>query len=92
MADATFVEVRSSPRHEIDDLCLRLVRAFTASLVANDPRAFDAELQQLVAWLEQQSEDAYAWQAAFSTLRRSLPDLLAIIQTPTLGLADRADR
>jgi DNA-binding LacI/PurR family transcriptional regulator len=88
MADATFIEIRRSPSQAIEKLCLRLLSAFTISLVERQPAAFDAEVQQLVAWLERQSEDAYAWQAAFSTLRRELPTLLTIAQIPESGLAD----
>ena len=88
MADATFIEIRRSPAEEIENLCLRLLRAFTNSLAERQPADFDAEVQQLVAWLEKRSEDAYAWQAAFSTLRRDLLTLLSVAQIPDSGLAD----
>lgn len=88
MADATFIEIRRSPAQEIENLCLRLLKAFTISLVERQPSGFDAEVQLLVEWLEKRSEDAYAWQAAFSTLRRDLSTLLTSAQIPETGLAN----
>lgn len=79
MADATFIEVRHSPREKIDEVCLGLTHSFTSSLVSHDPLWFESVLQQLTQWLETQGEDAYTWHAALSTLRRALPSLLSAL-------------
>ncbi len=73
MAEATLVEARHSTRQEIEALCLSLAGAFTSSLSHTDPGLFDAAMQHLFDWLEIRGEDAYAWHAALSTLRRGLP-------------------
>jgi len=69
-------------------LCLDLARAFTSSLGRDDPAPFDAALQQLFGWLEARDEDAYAWHAALSTLRRGLSLLLSLVPGASLVLAD----
>ena len=76
MAEAASVEVRRSPRQEVEQLCLDLLAGFAASLAGRAPGPFEASLQRLFDWLDGREEDAYTWQAAFSTLRRGLPDLL----------------
>jgi signal transduction histidine kinase/DNA-binding response OmpR family regulator len=67
---------------------LKLIRAFSSSLTYNEPVHFEIALQQLFEWLEARGEDAYAWHAAFSTLRYRLADLLALIPGATLAFAD----
>lgn len=79
MADATFIEVRHSPRKDIDALCSGLTHAFASSLIHHDPRDFEEALQGLAQWLEAHGEDAYAWHAALSILRRALPNLLTAL-------------
>jgi signal transduction histidine kinase/DNA-binding LacI/PurR family transcriptional regulator/AraC-like DNA-binding protein len=88
MAEATLVEARHSTREEIETLCLDLARAFTSSLGGNDPAPFDAAMQQLVDWLEVHGEDAHAWHAALSTLRRGLPHLVSLVPGANLVFAD----
>jgi signal transduction histidine kinase/DNA-binding LacI/PurR family transcriptional regulator/CheY-like chemotaxis protein len=88
MAAATLVEARHSSRQEIESLCLNLARAFTSSLGCNDPARFDAALQHLFDWLEMHGEDAYAWHAALSTLRRGLANLPALVPGADLVFAD----
>jgi signal transduction histidine kinase/DNA-binding LacI/PurR family transcriptional regulator/DNA-binding response OmpR family regulator len=88
MAQATLIEALHSTRQEIETLCLDLARAFTSSLSGNNPALFDAALQQLFDWLEGQGEDAYAWHAALSTLRRGLSDLLPLLPGANLVSAD----
>lgn len=78
MADATFVEVQHSPRAQVEALCLRLTQAFSASLTNRNPAHFELALQELAQWLEAHGEDAHPWHAAISTLRRALPDVLAL--------------
>jgi hypothetical protein len=73
MAEAAFLEIRHSPREEVDGLCLNIIRAFESSLSHHNPDLFDAELQHLFEWTESHDEDAYAWHTAFSTLRGGLP-------------------
>ena len=79
MAEATLVEARHSNREDTVRQCLQLVRAFGSSLRLGDPAQFDAALQQLFDWIETQGEDAYAWHAALSTLRRESSALLPLI-------------
>lgn len=88
MAEATLVEARHSTRQEIEALCLNLARTFTSSLGGNDPGLFDAAMQQLFDWLEVHGEDAYAWHAALSILRRGLSNLLPLIPGANLVFAD----
>ena len=88
MAEATFIEVRRSSRETIDALCLDLTHAFASSLIHHDPRDFEEALQQLAQWLEARGEDAYAWHAALSTLRRSLPNLLTALPGAQPDFAD----
>jgi signal transduction histidine kinase/DNA-binding LacI/PurR family transcriptional regulator/AraC-like DNA-binding protein len=88
MAEATLVEARHSTREEIETLCLDLVRAFTLSLGRDDPALFDDALQHLFDWLEVHGEDAYAWHAAFSTLRRGLSNLLPLLPRANLVFVD----
>lgn len=88
MAEATLVEARHSTRQEIETLCLNLTRAFTSSLGGNDPTPFDAAMQQFFDWLEGHDEDAYAWHAALSTLRRGLSNLLPLVSGANLVFAD----
>jgi len=88
MAEAASVEVQHSSSDEIETLCLDLVRAFQSSLAHHDPTRFDDALERLVDWVEMQSEDAYAWHAAFSTLRRGLPNLLSVQVGAEPGFAD----
>ncbi len=88
MAEAVLIEAQHSTRENIEQLCLNLIQAFSASLAYKDPKSFDGALQQLFEWLETQSEEANAWQAAFSTLRGALDDLLASIPGATLAFAD----
>lgn len=54
----------------------------------HNPARFDAALQRLVEWVEAQGEEAYAWHAAFSTLRRGLPNLLSVQEGTQPGFAD----
>lgn len=88
MAEATLVEARHSTREEIEIQCLDLACAFTSSLGRNDPALFDATLQHLFDWLEMHGEDAYAWHAALSTLRRGLSNLPALVPGADLIFAD----
>jgi len=88
MAEAALIEAQHSTPEEIEQLCLKLILAFSSSLEHNEPAAFDGALQHLLDWLESQNEDANAWHAAFSTLRSSLADLLAAIPEATLAFAD----
>lgn len=88
MAEATLVEARHSTRQEIETLCLNLTRTFTSSQSRNDPALFDAALQQLFDWLEVHGEDAYAWHAALSTLRRGLSNLLPLVPGANLVFAN----
>ena len=88
LAEAVSVEAQHSSRGEIETLGLDLVRAFWSSLARRDPARFDASLQRLVEWIEAQGEDAYAWQAAVSTLRRGLPNLLSMQTEAEPGFAD----
>ena len=88
MAEATLVEARHSAREDIETLCLNLIRAFTSSLVHGDLVPFDAALQQLFDWLEVHDEDAYAWHAALSTLRRGLSYLAPLVPGADLAFAD----
>jgi hypothetical protein len=88
MAEATLVEARHSTRQGIETLCLNLTRTFTSSLSRNDPAPFDAALQQLFNWLEEHGEDAYAWHAVLSTLRRGLSNLLPLVSGANLVFAD----
>ncbi|MEJ2653611.1 MAG: substrate-binding domain-containing protein [Gammaproteobacteria bacterium] len=88
MAEATLVEARHSTRQEIEALCLDLARAFTSSLGGNDSAPFDAAMHQLVDWLEVHGEDAHAWHAALSTLRRGLPHLVSLVRGANLVFAD----
>ncbi|HSD85159.1 MAG TPA: substrate-binding domain-containing protein, partial [Anaerolineae bacterium] len=88
MAEAVHIEAQHSTREDIEQLCLKLIHAFSVSLTATEPAPFDAVLQQLFEWLETQSEDANAWHAAFSTLRGALNDLLASLPGATLAFAD----
>jgi signal transduction histidine kinase/DNA-binding LacI/PurR family transcriptional regulator/AraC-like DNA-binding protein len=88
MAEATLVEARHSTRREIESLCLNLVHAFTSSLDCNNPALFDAALQHLFDWLEMHGEDAYAWHAALSTLRRGLSNLPTLVPGADLVFAD----
>ncbi len=88
MAEATLVEARRSTREEIETLCLNLTRTLTSSLSRNDPALFDTALQQLFDWLEVHGEDAYAWQAALSTLRRGLSHLVSLTPGANLVFAD----
>jgi signal transduction histidine kinase/DNA-binding LacI/PurR family transcriptional regulator/AraC-like DNA-binding protein len=88
MAEATLIEVQHSSREKIEALCLSLTTAFAASLVDHDPTRFERALQGLIQWLETHGEDAYAWHAALSTLRRALPNLLAAVPGAQPGFAD----
>jgi len=88
MAEAVLREAQHSRREEIETQCQSLVRAFTSSLAGDDPARFDEGLQGLFDWLESNDEDAYAWQAAISTLRRGLATLLPWIPKANLALAD----
>ncbi|HTP07545.1 MAG TPA: substrate-binding domain-containing protein [Anaerolineae bacterium] len=88
MAEAVLVEAEHSALAEIERLCSMLLQAFSVSLTHNDPRPFDGALQQLVNWLDAQSEDANAWHAAFSALRTVLIELLATIPSATPEFAD----
>ncbi len=88
MAEATLIEARHSTRAEIENLCLNLTRAFISSLSCDDPRLFDTTLQQLFDWLEIHGEEAYAWHAALSTLRRELFNLLPMIPGANFSFAD----
>lgn len=88
MAEAALVEARHSTRQEIETLCLNLARTFTSSLGRNDPGLFDAAMQHLFDWLEVHGEDAYAWHAALSILRRGLSNLLPLIPGANLVFAD----
>ncbi|HEY4724165.1 MAG TPA: ATP-binding protein, partial [Anaerolineae bacterium] len=49
---------------------------------------FDTTLQQLFDWLEIHGEEAYAWHAALSTLRRELFNLLPMIPGAHFSFAD----
>lgn len=88
MSEATLVEVRHSPREEVDGLCKQLAHAFIASLTSQDPAHFENALRRLFDWLEAHGEDAYPWNAALSTLRRGLPNLLATIPAVALDFAN----
>jgi hypothetical protein len=77
MADAAFIEVRHSPRGEIEVLCQNFLNTFISSLKGHDTTKFDADLEQLFEWIEKHGEDTYAWNAAFSILRSRLPNLLS---------------
>ena len=79
MADATYIEVQHSPREQVDALCRDLTAGFSASLGEHDAGHFELALRHLFEWLETRGEDAYAWNAALSTLRRGLPDLLSVL-------------
>ncbi len=88
MADAMFLETRHSRREEIERLCTDIVQAFTASLSLPNQEKFDVELARLSDWLETRGEDASPWHAAFSTVRRGLPGLLAMIPGAEIHQAD----
>lgn len=88
MAEATLVEARHSTRQEIETLCLNLTHTFASSLSRNDPALFDAALQQLFDWLELHGEDAYAWHAALSILRRGLSNLRPLVPGANLAFAN----
>lgn len=87
MTEATLVEAQHSTPEQINALCLNLIGAFTASLSAQHPAVFDAEVQCLCSWLEAHDEDAYAWQAALSTLRGELSHLLPTVPGTDLAFA-----
>src|SRR5579859_122125 len=91
MAAATLVEARHSPRAEIETLCARLVAAFAASLASHEAAAFDAEIRRLADWLESRGEEAHAWQAAFSVLRRGAAGLLSPLAPPADAALTTAD-
>jgi signal transduction histidine kinase/DNA-binding response OmpR family regulator/ABC-type sugar transport system substrate-binding protein len=88
MAEATLVEARYSTEEETETQCLNLVRAFTASLSSGEPALFGAALQRLFDWLEERSEDVYAWHGALSALRRGLPALLPLVPGADVVFAD----
>jgi signal transduction histidine kinase/DNA-binding LacI/PurR family transcriptional regulator/AraC-like DNA-binding protein len=88
MSEAASIEVQHSSRDEIETQCLDLVRAFRSSLVEHNPARFDAALKHLIEWVERQGEDAYAWHAALSTLRRGLPNLLTAQSGAEPGFAE----
>jgi signal transduction histidine kinase/DNA-binding LacI/PurR family transcriptional regulator/CheY-like chemotaxis protein len=88
MAEATFIEVRHSPRKEIEALCSDLVNTFLDSLTDQDPAHFTGGVQRLVDWLEIHDEDGYAWHAAFSILRQGLPGIRSRSQAAQFELAD----
>ncbi len=77
MANAAVIEVRHSPRDEIEVLCQNFLSSYISSLKSHDSTNFDAELEQLFEWIEKHDEDAYAWNGAFSILQSSLPKLLS---------------
>jgi hypothetical protein len=58
------------------------------NLVRNESTPFDDALQQFLEWLDAQDEEANAWHAAFSTLRGTVPELLACIPGATQVFAD----
>ncbi len=88
MAEAALLEGHSAPDRTVGAVCSDLVRAFTSSLSANDPTPFDAALQGLFVWVQEQNEDAYAWHPAFSALRSGVANLLPEIPEADLVLAD----
>ena len=88
MSDAAFIEVRHSPREEIEALCRDFVSAFMSSLKNHDTALFDAELEKLFQWVEVNDEDASAWNAAISTLRSGLPNLLSADSKADATFAD----
>jgi signal transduction histidine kinase/DNA-binding LacI/PurR family transcriptional regulator/DNA-binding response OmpR family regulator len=88
MAEATFIEVRHSPRKEIETLCSDLVRTFHESLTEQNPAPFAGKVQHLVEWLEVHDEDGYAWHAALSILRLGFPGIRSWQQVADIGFAD----
>lgn len=85
MAEGVLIEAQHATLEEIEQQCLRLIQALSASLLHSQSAAFDSALLQLLQWLEDQTEDDNTWQAAFSTLRAALPDLLASLPGATLA-------
>lgn len=104
MAKATLVEVRRVPVNQVEDLCFNLANGLVDSMTQNDATPFRLVLQSLLGWLEEHDEDASAWQAALSVLRRNLPLLSeaglahgrtlaeSLIDQARLALADSAQR
>jgi signal transduction histidine kinase/DNA-binding response OmpR family regulator len=88
MGEAVLVEAQHSSLEGVEPLCVQLLRAFSQSLTRNDPQPFDGALQQLVDWLDAHNEDANAWQAAFSTVRGALNEVLAEVPQAALDFAD----
>jgi signal transduction histidine kinase/DNA-binding response OmpR family regulator len=87
MAEAVLIEAQHSALEEVEQLCLKLLQAFSSSLEHHAPQPFDGALQQLFDWLDAQNEEANAWHAAFSTLRGALSEVLASLPQATLAFA-----
>jgi signal transduction histidine kinase/AraC-like DNA-binding protein len=104
MAEAALVEVRRSPRQEVEALCRELLQAFLGCLDGPDPACFDLALQRIFEWTDAHGEDAHAWQGALSALRAGLPGLAitggaagrdrtnALIDRARLAVAENAQR
>jgi signal transduction histidine kinase/CheY-like chemotaxis protein len=88
MAECTFFEVHYSTHEEIESLCLCLVNAFSSSLKQHDAMPFNNAMEHISKWVESNEEDAYAWHAAFSTLRSGLVSLLSAISSTDLSFAE----
>ena len=76
MADAALIEARHGRSEEIVIRSQDLAGSLISSLEQGSLTPFDDCLRDLYQWLEARSEDTYAWQVVFNTLRDGLPDLL----------------
>ena len=86
MAETAISEARQSRQEEIHTLSRAVAGALTDSLVREDTRPFDDQLQNLYRWLETRPEDVYAWQTVFTALRNGLPEAFPPLTQATPGL------
>ncbi|MGA7193231.1 MAG: substrate-binding domain-containing protein [Anaerolineales bacterium] len=89
MAERTFIEIRHSPREEIESLCSDLLQGYIESLSSHLLESFDASLRRLIDWLNIHQEDPASWHAAFSVLHRGLPDFPASLTGDDIEFAGK---
>ena len=81
MIAAVYNESHGLKLQEVTYLGQRLMDAFELTLAQNDPTIFLQMIQQTFERVSTRGDDLYAWQAAISVLRNSLPALTQIIST-----------
>ncbi len=82
MVEAVLAETQRFNADEVQQLCERLVSAYILSLEKGHPLDFQQMVEELLARVEAQEDDAHIWQAVISSLRRAVPALVEAAHRP----------